>query len=256
MSNRMWPIEGLAIAAAPAAGYWCAYLFELGYCKFFNIPNAYVEVGVSNILVAIGGIGSLLLFSVVYFEMFFGIYRSLPIPLRNPVRRITFSTLILVGFTLVFNWKWQTTIVAYAVVMGPFIVFEFILPVFTERKIKGYLSKLETAQKIDSQYESATDVFAKTVGLKVFLVIFFIGIASFVAFVAGGIDARYKRVFMIPVEDIKLVVLKRNADYYVAAKFDPESKVVSRQFTVVPNKPEPFKFSYEPVGPLVSVGVE
>jgi hypothetical protein len=51
--DRISLTEGLLIAAVPAAGYWFAYLYELGFCKYFNLPSAFVDIGMPTVLGAI-----------------------------------------------------------------------------------------------------------------------------------------------------------------------------------------------------------
>jgi len=56
MTNQRFGLtEGLVIAVVPATGYWFAFLYELGYCKYFEIPPAFIEIGLLNVLVAIIG---------------------------------------------------------------------------------------------------------------------------------------------------------------------------------------------------------
>lgn len=48
--TRVGITEALLIAAVPVVGYWIAYLYELGYCRWFGMPPYFIEIGILNVL--------------------------------------------------------------------------------------------------------------------------------------------------------------------------------------------------------------
>lgn len=246
--QRLGLTEGLVIAGVPAAGYWFAFLYELGYCKYFDIPPAFIEIGVLNILVAIIGLGGVLALFNVYAEPFFMLSRGLPKPVRVALLRIIVPMVFIGGYAIVTHQTFREFMVVLALFIVPLAFFEFIFPVLTQRNITGYLNKLEAQNKIELEHDSLMDMAAKAVGRRAFLFSALLFALSFLAYFAGGYEAKTLRDFMVIAEQPEKVVLKRNSDYFVVAQFDRAKKSISREFTLF--QQQPFRFNYERVGPL------
>jgi hypothetical protein len=57
--------ESTMLAAIPALGYWVAFVYELGYFSYFELPSTFVEVALNSILLnslsVVTGLGAFLI---------------------------------------------------------------------------------------------------------------------------------------------------------------------------------------------------
>lgn len=253
--QRIGLTEGLVIAGVPAAGYWFAFLYELGYCKYFEIPPAFIEIGLLNVLVAIIGLGGVLALFNLYADPVFILSRGLPKPLRAALFRIAVPVVLVSGYAIVARLTPPQFLFAVGIFLVPLAFFEFIFPLLTQRGVKGYLSKLEAQNQTELQHETIMDVVAKSIGRRVFLFSALLFALSFTAYFAGGYEAKTQLDFMVIGEQPEKVVLKRNGAYSVTAQFDREKKSISRNFALISSEQE-FRFRYERVGPLSPEALE
>jgi len=250
MTNQRFGLtEGLVIAVVPATGYWFAFLYELGYCKYFEIPPAFIEIGLLNVLVAIIGLGGVLALFNLYADPVFILSRGLPKPLRAALFRITVPIVLVSGYAIVARLTPQQFSLVAGVFLVPLVIFEFIFPLLTQRDVRGYLSKLEAQNQAELQHETIMDVVAKSIGRRAFLFFGLLFVLSFTAYFAGGYEAKKQLDFMVIDEQPEKVVLKRNGAYSVTAQIDREKKSISRNFALIASEQE-FQFRYERVGPL------
>jgi hypothetical protein len=254
--QRFGLTEGLVIAGVPAAGYWFAFLYELGYCKYFDIPPAFIEIGILNILVAIIGLGGAFALIHLYADPVFVLSRRLAKPIRRALLRISLPVVLFAGYALVVRLTFIQFILVLALFFVPLAFFEFIFPLITQRNISGYLNKLDAQNRIELEHDTLMDLVAMAVGRKIFLFSGFLLMVSFVSYFTGGYEAKTQRDFMVISEQPERVVLKRNSGYFVVARFEREKKSISKDFALVSTEQELFQFNYERVGPLLPDNLE
>lgn len=255
IDQRFGITEGLVIAGVPVVGYWLAFLYELGYCKYFDIPSAFIQIGVLNVLVTMIGILGVLGLINLYLNPVFMLCRGIPGPIRNPLLLVGFLLAVFAGYSIVWRVSLaQFTLVAIMFIL-PIIFLEFILPLWTQKKVTGYLNKLEAQNMIELKQETLIERMSSIVGRRIFLAAAFIFVVSLAAYFSGGYEAKKQIDFMVVNDLTESVVLKKDGDTYLVAQFDRKGKTVSNNFSLVSGK-YPFHFRYERVGPLLPIGLE
>lgn len=256
IEQRLGLTEGLVIAGVPAAGYWFAFLYEFGYCKYFDIPPSFIEIGILNILVAIIGLAGALALINLYASPLFMLSRGFAQPIRAALFRVSIPLILISGYALVARFTLIQFMIAAAVLFVPLVFFEFIFPLLTQRNVPGYLNKLEAQNEMELEHDTLIDLAANAVGRRAFLFFALLLALSFLAYFAGGYEAKAQRDFMVVGEKAEKVVLKTISGYLLVAEFDRATKSLSTKFALVSPEQQGFRFNYERVGPLVPVGVK
>lgn len=249
--SRLGITEGLLIAGVPVAGYWVAFLYELGYCTYFNIPLSFIEIGILNILVAIVGIAGVLLLISIHANMFYMLLSGIAQPISFSLLKIGTILILISGYALVSRLPFVLFVIIVAIIIVLFGFLEFIFPLLTQRKVTGYLNKLAAQEKTELEHKNIFNFVANSIGRKTVQIILVIFVLSFVAYFAGGYKAKTQRNFMVFVGNGEKVVLKAISGYLLVAEFDRPTKSLSSKFTLVSSEQPEFSFSYERIGPLV-----
>jgi hypothetical protein len=248
--NRISLTEGLLIATLPAAGYWFAYLYELGFCTYFNLPDAFIDIGIPAVLKAIVAMFGVLGLIHVFAEIPFRGLSALPRSIAAPIRRIGLAIILMGGGAMIL----QSTLIQFMIVASifavPFLFGHFVLPLFTQRGTSGYLAKLEAQHQAELQADSLMDIAAKKIGASWFRLLFLLFLLSFVAYFAGGYNAKVQRSFMVLPGPPELVILKKFGASVVAAAFDRKTQSVSSDYRLISFDNNLGQFRFERVGPL------
>ena len=247
--------EGLVIAGIPAVGYWLAYIYELGYSKFFGIPLWFIRVDLVTVMGAILGMLGVLIFIYMFTSFIFigfwnYINNSINKVILRCIKHLRLVTLSIIGFGLAFGTSYQ--IILSLIVFWLFFVFlEFGLPLFTQRQTKGYIKKIEAQQALDDSVDTFTDVIARRIGPKIFGSFFLLCILSVAAWLIGGATARFETEFWVPESDSSVVVIRHYGDVLVAAKYNTKNKTLTGEVVVMPVEDGgSTRFRLVKVGPL------
>ena len=243
--------EGVLIAAITATGYWLAFLYELGYCKYFNIPIEFIEIGILNILVAVIGVFGILAMLNMYINPLHLFVSKLPRPLKFAIYRTSIPIVFIASYGAIVRLPTSQWWLLFGLFVAPLVFFEFVFPLITQRKTKGYIAKLEAQDKIENDHDTLLDMTAKSIGRDKFLIILFFFLLSVIAFFSGGFDAKSKHSFVVIKSDQELVSLKTRGDFFLAASFDRKEKIVNAEYTLIPISPQAGQIKYEKIGPLV-----
>jgi len=243
--------EGLLITGVPALGYWLAFLYELGYCKYFNIPSTFIEIGILNILIAIVGTTALLAVLHLFADPFYVFFGKAPHAIKRALRMTFLPLGVCIGLVFVFKYSFLVAVIIVCVVGLPIALIEFVIPLVTQRGVQGYVAKLEAASNYDYEHNtSIMDTLAEKVGFKAFSLFFYLIIFSFVVYLAGGFNAQMKSDFMVLKGDPDMVVLKTYNSSLLATGFDRSSKNISAEFKMVAFDSSLELFTLERIGPL------
>jgi hypothetical protein len=248
--NRIRLTEGLLIAAVPAAGYWFAYLYELGFCSYFNLPAAFINIGIPTILGAIVAIFGVLGLIPMFAEIPFRVLSAIPRPIAAPIRSIGLSIILMGGIMVVARFTLIQFMIVASIFAVPLLFFHFVFPLITQRRTNGYLAKLEAQHQTDLQADSLMDIAAKKIGASWFGLLFLLFLLSFVAYFAGGYNAKVRRSFIVLPGPPELVVLKQFGVSVVAATFDRKTRSVSSDYRLISFDNNLSQFRFERVGPL------
>jgi hypothetical protein len=243
--------EGILIASIPVIGYWCAFLYELGYNTYFGIPSFFVEVGLVPTMVAILSLCSFFAFIYMYAEVIFmTVFRGLPAPLKSSFLVICLVCSIVVGFAIIGRLTFSEFVTSSIPIIAVICFLEFFFPLITQRKTKGYLAKLEAQNTTELSVNSLLNVVARKIGRNFFAGLYFFYLFSLLAYFAGGFNAKFQREFMVLSGTPELVVLKKYDSNFVAANFDRLSKTVSTEYVLLPVDKSLGQFKIERIGPL------
>jgi hypothetical protein len=240
--------EGVLVAALPALGYLCAYLYEIGFANYFRLPADFVAVDLRALLSAAVGIT---------FVFFIGMSIVSFVSLRFGARDHPLLLLlgrywplfVVLGFVQIIvrstNWRWQ---IATA---GCILLFslEFLSPMFTKSQGESYHKRFSVRQK---ELANQRGLLGQYLGISehaVALLLF----SAFLLFVAcyewGVAEAKRKRRFLVPADGVNTVVLGIYDKNLIMAEYDPRTKELKPARTLVLLDKE-FNFDYKTVGPL------
>lgn len=254
--QRIGLTEGLLIAGVPVAGYWFAFLYDLGYCRYFDILAWFIDVGILNVFVSTVGLLGLLALVSLYANPLFMILRRLPAALRSAFLRIAIPFAFIAGYALV----GRLMLCQFVLLFTPFVVLllflEFIFPLITQRGTRGYLAKLDAQNVTEPEHHTLVDAMVRSIGRERSLFFYLIFVFSFVAYFAGGYNAKAQTDFIVLTGSTELVVLKTYKASFLAAKFDRVARSVSPQYTVIPADTQLFQFKFERVGRLLPSGLK
>jgi len=249
---------GILTAFIPAYSYLTAYFFERGFCGQFQIPLSFIEIGINEVLKVIVLIIPLILF------LCFGIALTIYVrALKNPVFKILSRSIFpLFLCFLWFAFSGQSlikVIIGFLIFWFIFIGSDFIFPLFSKRKFRGYYkrtlqSNLESDKKAKDLFDKISDLFIEQFGILTYTIIFFLSfILIFFVGDMGRTYARNKKSFMIIKSSPELVILRRYSSSYICAPFDREKKEFKKKFYLKTGdkiSEEGFEIVTEEIGPL------
>lgn len=161
MNKKVFVSEGVLIAGVTSIVYAIAYLYERGYNRVFSLPEYFIQIDLTSIFT------SLVSFSIMMALFFIlgnsvDIYRRQGRNLQFPLIRLVIATtfplvlLMIYSFDYLEYYKW--TLYTFAT----WIVIDFVMPIFTQRDIKGFINKVvaeeEHHQKGLSRIRTANNV--------------------------------------------------------------------------------------------------
>lgn len=244
-------MEGVIVAGIPATGYWFAFLYELGYCKYFNIPSSFIEIDMLNVLIAI--IGTLTLLGTVNFlvQPFFMLFADFTWSIRKAIKVTLLPIVLMIGTSFAIKLPFLDAVFFISAIGLPIAFSEFILPLFTHREVHGYAAKLEAATRTDFEQNHTTmDVLADKLGFETYSLLFYFFLFSYVVFFSGGIDARIRSDFIVLKGEPEMAVIKIYNNSFLAAKFDRTTKLIVADFKIIPIDKRLGAFTYERLGSL------
>lgn len=233
IGSQKWPrlSEAILISAASFLGYLFAFTYQVGFGSVFHIPVAFISISLTEIFLAAGAVGSVMLTVFWWANLVF-----LPgAPIKTPLGRsaLRLSPLILfvgVGIYL-FGTKWREWI-WYLIPLAAFGVIELGLPLLTQQSKRGYSEKIAAQEELDRQVTSLTDYAAKAIGPTGLMLIVLVLIGVGVSYSAGRASALDQREFLVLPGSLERVVLRTYGDTVVCASIDRKAKQVGNTFFV------------------------
>lgn len=143
---------GLIVLALSSGGYAAVYSFRAGQASYFGLPAELLSLDLKDVVA--GGIAlSIVILSVVFVgnSLMQLIEGELPYEIESRLKGLVVSTLFFATFVYLLGAPaaWYYSIVIAAVT---FAFMQFVLPLFTQRGVPGYVEKLnaDTADKRSS----------------------------------------------------------------------------------------------------------
>ncbi|MBV6450628.1 MAG: hypothetical protein MHPDNHAH_01354 [Anaerolineales bacterium] len=230
--------ETLLIAISPIVAYSIIFAYNYGYFSVFRIPIQLIEFSVGQVFivaVALAGLTGSTFYAANFLSTFL-FKLNVPEPINKRLRKsFPIYLLFIVNFVLLYKYlqEWLSSLVLLLV----FFFIDFIVPLFTQSAKKGYLKKLEAADKVAKK----ADANSVTVIDKI-LQVFDIGMARFVAYFVIGIamitqlgraSAIRQEQFYITNTNPEMAVLYMTNTHAVLVEFDRLSNKIADNYKIV-----------------------
>lgn len=247
----------ILIAFIPIYGYFAAYIYEISFCKHFQIPLDFIEIGFTEVLKIMAGVvpiillGFIVWISTLFTQMF-----------KNPVLRLLGRGLFPLSFLIlgiaILKWPIFKSLIIFLVAWFVMSGSDLVFPLFPRWKIKGYKKRLEVSEKYEASVKNPLDAIVDLVmdqiGVLTFMIIF-ISLFALVLFVQpmGKLTAKKQRSFMIIKSNPELVVLRKYSQNFICVPFDRENKEIKKNFylkSIDQIGEEGFEIVIDDIGPL------
>lgn len=251
-----WQTAAALFGLVAPIAYGAAYLREWGFCSVFGIPIEFIQLNITTVLIAItSGVG--VLFLVFWLaDLFYILSQQRRLKNFGPIRR----RLSLCGLVLIFFGCFSALfpplrdawpILVYFLVL--LIFTQFVTPLIAQRKIPGYISKLEAQDRIERETPVLLDYFIKRVGITIVFLGILIALFLSTMFFVGYNTAMRQTDFLVPSTHEDLVVLRIYGDNLICAPFDIKTREVDKTFLVIKLDDEPRpQLRLVRLGPLTS----
>lgn len=242
--------EGLLIASIPVCAYGVALTFEMSYCWYFGIPFQLIEISMVDIAKALGLLTFIGFFVFVFIDLISFFKDIIPFTLiRNFIKVV--PLLIMTGIAIFcFREAWEEW-APFASIFILFAAFNFLLPVVSHRKIKGYINKLNAADELDDSVKNLSDWLSTQVRPHVNIVIASLFIAFTVSYIAGRAFAMRNTYFIVINNPEEKVLLRIYEDKFICAEFNRTDGTIKNDFTVIKlSDSREIAYHWETVGKL------
>lgn len=226
--------ESTMLAAIPALGYWVAFVYELGYFSYFELPGTFVEVALNSILLnslsVVTGLGAFLIIIDFIRRIMSGVTEALKFTLY----KLLFAYFLVYGFGLVFNRSHKEIQILLLIIALPIIWREVLWPMWKYRHLNGLGNKVTAARAKDFEFDSAIDKITDKTGATPFLLLAFIYLVSIFSYLAGGYTANKQTSFFISDEKPNFVLVRKYEENWLTVKVDLENGIVLKTYELIP----------------------
>jgi len=227
--------EGLLIASLPIVAYFLAYVFERGYCSYFNIPPIFIHISIFNVASeAITVIGTYAVLFFLFDSFVYPFFSKFDRALRWSLINTAVILFIMVGYAIVANLSIEHILMFFLPFICAILFFEFILPLITQKNIPGYVNKIKAQKKINFEDDTFMDKIALKIGPSLFLMIYIFILTSEAFYFAGGIKAKYKTVFLTSTKTPDVVYLEKGDNFLIGCKFDRNTNTLTNPLVIEP----------------------
>jgi hypothetical protein len=251
--DRIHLSETLILASIPIIAYLLVFIFESGYLSVFQLPTTFITFDFTSIFVVTGALLALGTTIYYYGDTFYEAIRTSPDPVQRRLRKVFPSIVIFWALFFIYSELWREWVYSLATILVLTLP-SFVMPLITQRKVKGYLAKLRAADEIDDQkvtkkddWESPFHKLIRFLGPQ--LLLFLLGL--YMVYNAGRATALRQVNFHIVSTSPERVVLWMTNNYVVCAAFDRTAKEVEPSFVVLNFAEDPnLEFRLQKIGPL------
>lgn len=229
-----WITEGLVLASLSAVAYLVPFAYELGYCATFSIPWDFIQLDLTQVLLAFFGLlaAAVFLFPIVDFACSMAL-RSMTVPPRWH-HLVVFAVVATVCFWSADAGVWSWVFLSVALVVLCLIV--------------------ALAAHHGARFLPSLVVLRQRAGPGSVWLLAWLLLALAVAYLTGQKVAASREGFLVTQTWPELVVLRIYGDRIVAAPFDAEHKVVFQSFRILTVSDDDLDLAGRSIGPLRMVG--
>ncbi len=142
----------VAVAIVPLIAYGLVFLYEQGYNSVFGLSNDFIEITIQSVLKSLAAMSILLVFVVVIIK-FYELHTLARKSLQYPLIRLFMALLYFIFLKLIFaDTQRSGAIPAFGVILlATVLIADFIMPIASQRKVKGYLNKVAAEEERHQQ---------------------------------------------------------------------------------------------------------
>ena len=252
--RRIASSEALWLAGIPVTAYLAVYSYYSGYFSVFSLPRLLIEFNLVEVFFVSGVILAVAFLVFFYGNLAFSAVSGLPGILAKRLRRGIVIFVVFLGTMLVVQSPRYLRSLHWFVLAGILfvVVTELVLPLMTERRVKGYLNKLEAAEVAREKAEKDKTLRGPPEKLLI-LMGPWLGAAVFLLFCVYGLgkyQAVTRKDYYVTDETPTSVILWMGRERAISARFNPDTRILSSEFTVLELSQLPRTLRYEEVGPL------
>jgi len=247
--------EAVLIATTPFFAYVLCYLFEIGYCNYFELPASLIEI---NIFTVLNTLAILLLIGILIRLLFWGLSELFEpavgfLPLIGKIIGVFIITYIVLSIIL---GDPKELFVALIILFGGTIIFIFLIYLLYKIRRKTY-----NAQKGDGKRKLPKDeeIKIKTL-LKIKIIPFKISLSKLIlilllslglSYATGYGCAKRRSSFTVINTEPEKVVLRIYGGKVICAEYDRENKVLKKRFfALYLTENRDINFEQKDIGPL------
>jgi len=249
--------QAVLIGAASAIGYGIAYLHELGFNSEFGIPQELIVLNLTTVLTTIGQIiGVFIIMTLAFLMLRYIEHYILTEKWASRLRYNISSILFLIFFGtlwLAYPTLWRDLIymlIAFLISVLYFWGVHYAVPIFTQRKVRGYRQKLKAEDEDENNFLKR-----ERASFSPFFTVLLILIALYyllsTAYLSGEHTARSKEEFLVTSTNSEMVVLRIYGDNIVCAPLDRGNSTITKPLIILRADSHPeLILKLEDVGPL------
>lgn len=239
--------DGVLLAAVPAAGYVIAYLYQSGYCRYFNVPPEFIYIDRQVIITSL--LATLAFFALLHplIDFIRAHFSWVPAPLARVLLRLTVAVGIVMGLAVVARATHLQVAVMCAIVAGPTVVGNLLLPLIPVGSSGGYIDRVALELSKSDARASMMNAYEKLAGANLFLGVVLFYLVCIAAYGVGGYSAKGKVRFLI-VSETSEVVLMRSGSNFLVAPYDFSRGLIHPDVRLIPLDT---KLRVADIGPLV-----
>jgi hypothetical protein len=218
---------GLVALLLTAGGYAAIYYFRIGQAQYFTVPAELVSLDLNDVVA--GGITLTVLLLLVVFlgdQLLQFVEGELPGEVQDRLKALVITTFYFATFVYLLGAPviWYLGVATAA---ATFAFMQFLLPVFTERRVSGYAAKLEADSRRTSSMSHSPLVRLLRGHRQLFLPFLGVALAVLLAQPAGVYSARTRVSFTVVPGSPDRVVVAEYEGSLVTLALDRESSTLS-----------------------------
>ena len=227
--------EGLLIAFISTLSYAVAYAYRSGIAKHFGLPPLMLSPSVGDILKACGTIGvtALIIWNVAH--IVWPLAPDSGTALARSIRNLILISFICATFMFT-AFEAKAAGISLLVIVIVFAILEFIFPLVSQNKIKGYENKLKEQEKIEAEFHKSTpsEYVSKVIGeTGLSLAGLAVGMLL-LGYFAGLREARTQEEFFVAAERPGYVIAILNDSMALFVKYDPNTHTLGNEYLIEP----------------------
>ncbi len=237
--------KSLVLAGLPFWGYSIAYVFEVGYLSFFNLPNYLIRLSIENVIVTT----FILTLLISVYSFLIAEYIIFPIVLpgilnkQNPID-YSFRIIIAIYFIIYLPFLALSTnsditqfITSSIFILITLLVYYFLFPIFLYKNKKiSYQNKVAELTKEDNRIITFMDFLLSQQALKYTLGLLLIIVSLMLSFAIGKKYASIKSDFLIFTKDHKdFAIVQMYQNDKIGVEIDVKNKKIKKSFLILNN---------------------